>query len=173
MAKDKDLMRDTGGAFKTKDLQRPERPDRRTVNHDGDRDFDDVRKDRDFKACIARTARDMRRMARTIVAFKNGEIEQEYSIDDDGKSVLVSIVFDDGKGDEDFDMLVGYDLAANKLDEVERGLKDLDVIRKRDTLSQRSFEQREDAICISYDISRVNVDDVRKFLEQKGFKEGK
>ena len=169
--KDKDLMRDTGGAFKTKDLQRPERPDRRKVNHDGDSDFDDVRKDKDLKACIVRTARDLRRIARTIVAFKNGEIEQEYKISDDGKSVLVTIVFDDGKGDEDFDMLVGYDLAANKFDEVEKGLKLLNAIRKRDTLEQRSFEQREDAICIDYDMSNASADDIREFLEKQGFKE--
>lgn len=59
MPKDTDLIRDTGGKYKTKDLQRPERLDKKKKKrHKGDRDFDDVNKDRDLqmgrKANVAR-----------------------------------------------------------------------------------------------------------------------
>lgn len=52
MAKDTDMMRDTGGSYNHKDLEKPSRSDRKTHNDDHlkrDPDFDDTKKDPDLK----------------------------------------------------------------------------------------------------------------------------
>ena len=68
MPKDKDLMRDTGGKHKTKDLQRPERTDRKKHRHEGDKDFDDVNKDSDLQmGRKAHVARRLVKLARELI----------------------------------------------------------------------------------------------------------
>ncbi len=70
MNKDTDLMRDTGGSFRHKELQKPSRKDRKKPKMDeSDPDFNDTKRDPDLKTSSVKVARELVRLARELVAF--------------------------------------------------------------------------------------------------------
>jgi len=70
MNKDVDMMRDTGGQFRHKELKKPSRIDRKKPRVDkSDPDFADTSRDPDLRKANARVARELVRLARELVAY--------------------------------------------------------------------------------------------------------
>lgn len=160
--KDKDLMSDTGGKFKTKDLQRPSRSDRKKTVHDGDRDFDDVSKDRDLKAGgLKRVVH----LARVIEAFAEGRVVMTYEFNPNGRTFLIKADWSaleniDGNPDA---LIDAYDMASAKMLGTKKALKE------NFGIDGNSGTPGNASIYMNFILGDADRIEVEKFLKRQGF----
>ena len=169
--KDKDLMSDVGGRHVTKDLQRPSRKEHVNLVDD----------DPDFKKTARTAAATLRRIARMIMAFENGEVEKVYEYGENSKgkpSVLVSVNWADEDNTDDKDMLAGYDLATDVFWNFENEMKKYGVKRlpdnNVDNPKGKSYLMSLNGLSIDYDLSGcTDTEAVERYLRGNGFREKK
>lgn len=176
--RDKDIQR-----MPSKDLSKL-REDRRKSKFRGldekDPDIDgdmDMKKEAGLRRMNIVVARSLVRIARMLIAYDM--YEKKYELIDGGSKMVVSFKWNHKNGKFQ-DYMDAYEAAAEQTQDIVSKLKGIGVERCSGNGSSTGFELTKkkgndsiDSMILYFDVSGADMDEVRKILDGKDFKEGK